>query len=101
MKVWCVGEKPVSLALGGLAEGWLVVLLVEIGVRPRRGAPLFHTLPCDGCGRVPGAPELAGLSVLEGDAVGGLWAEEGERWLIETARTLDWSSAYVGVARAQ
>ena len=84
LKAWLVGEKAVSLALGGLA--WLDVP-VAIGVRPRRDAPLFHTLLCC-CGRVPGCPELAGLPVLDVGGKGGLLAEEGGRWLIETARTL-------------
>lgn len=81
MKEWFVGEKAVSLLLGG-------PLPVAIGVRPRRGAPLFHTLLCC-CRRVPDCPELAGLPVLEVGGKGGLLADEGGRWLIGTAHALE------------
>lgn len=77
-----VGEKAVSLALGGRAWPELVV---EMGVRPRRDAPPVHTLLCAG-GRVPDCPEPVGLLLAVGAAEGGLLAaEEGGRWLIETA----------------
>lgn len=92
-----VGEKAVSLALGGLAG---LAPPVEIGVRPRREAPLFHTL-VDGSGRGLGCPELVGSLVLLGAGRGGLLAAEGGRWLIETARTSDWLFADVVAARRE
>lgn len=98
LKARFVGEKAASTALGGLP--WPAAV-VDIGGKPRRGAPLFHTLLC-ACGRVPACPELAGLPGVEADGRGGWsWAEEGGRWLIETARALEVLVAVVVAARSQ